>query len=255
MRFWLLVLLVLSVAGAAHAEPADQNQSSPTPTRPTPDFLFGRPEGSVGIRGSWIFGRAGSDWYNFVTDQLTLESRDFNAPAFGTDVGITIAPRLDLVIGFDYSQSTTKSEYRRFVDNNRLPIEQRTLLREANISGGLKFALTERGRDVSRLAWVPRSVVPYVGAGGGFLWFQVRQSGDFIDFVDLSVFPEVFDSKGWTPSAHVFGGVDIRILRRAYLSLDGRYLWAAGDLGPDWIDFDPIDLAGLRLSVGITLVF
>ena len=256
MRFCFLVLLVLSLAGAAHAAPADQDQSSPPPpTRPTPDFLFGRPEGTVGIRGSWVFGRAGSDWYDFVTDKLTLKSSDFNRPAFGTDVGITLTRRLDLVIGFDYGQSTTSSEDRAYVDNNRLPIEQQTLLREANFSGGLKFALTERGREVSRLAWVPRTFVPYVGAGGGILWFQIRQRGDFVDYVDLSVFSDVFDSKGWTPSAHVFGGVDIRVLRRAYLSLDGRYLWAAGDLGPDWINFDPIDLAGLRLSVGINFVF
>jgi hypothetical protein len=255
MRFWLPVLLVLSTAGMAQASPADQDQSSPAPPRPAPDFLFGRPDGSVGLRGSWIFGRAASDWYDFVTDQLTLKTGDFNAPAFGTDVNITVARRLDVVIAFDYTQSTSSSEYRRFVDNNRLPISQQTLVRDANISAGVKFALTERGREVGRLAWVPRRLVPYVGAGGGALWFQVRQSGDFVDFTDLSVFTDVFDSKGWTPSAHVFGGVDIRILRRAFLSLDGRYLWAAGDLGPDWIDFDPIDLSGLRLSVGINLVF
>jgi hypothetical protein len=259
MRLWLPVLLVLSMVGTAQAGPGDQDQSSSAqsapPARPTPDFLFGRPDGSVGFRGSWVFGRAGSDWYDFVTDQLTLESSDFNTGAFGTDLNITVAPRLDVVIGLDYSQSTSNSEYRRFVDNNRLPIAQQTRLRTANIGAGLKFALTERGREVGRLAWVPRKVVPYVGAGGGALWFQVRQSGDFVDFVDLSVFPDVFDTKGWTPSAQLFGGIDVKIHRRAYLTFDGRYLWAAGDLGSDWIDFDPIDLSGARMSVGINLVF
>ena len=158
------------------------------------------------------------------------------------------------MVGFDYSQSTTALGYRRFVDNNRLPIEQQTLLRSANISGGLKFALTERGREVGRLAWVPRKLVPYVGAGGGAMWFQVRQYGDFVDYVDLSVFTDVFESKGWAPSAHAFGGVDVRVLRRAYVTFDARYLWAAGDLGPDWIDFDPIDLSGLRLSAGFNFI-
>jgi len=140
------------------------------------------------------------------------------------------------------------------VDNNRLPIEQSTLLRGANISGGLKFALTERGREVSRLAWVPRKFVPYVGAGGGAMWFQVRQNGDFVDYVDLSVFTDVFESKGWAPTAHAFGGVDVRVLRRAYVTFDARYTWASGNLGPDWIDFDPIDLSGLRLSAGFNFI-
>ena len=244
MRVWLPVILVLLMSGAANAG----EQDPPPPPRPAPDFLFGRPSGTLGLRVNWLSNRSGSDWYDFVTDQLTIERKNFNGPGFGTDLGITISPRLDVMVGFDYSQSTTASEYRRFVDNNRLPIEQSTLLRGANISGGLKFALTERGREVGRLAWVPRKVVPFVGAGGGVMWFQVRQNGDFVDYVDLSVFTDVFESKGWAPTAHAFGGVDVRVLRRGYVTFDARYTWASGNLGPDWIDVDPIDLSGLRLS-------
>jgi hypothetical protein len=249
---WLPVILVLLVTGTANAGPAEQDPAPPS--RSAPDFLFGRPAGTIGLRVGWLASNSGSDWYDFVTDQLTLERKNFNVPGIGTDLGITVTPRVDVVIGFDYSQSTTPSEYRRLVDNNRLPIEQTTLLRGATISGGLKFALTERGREVGRLAWVPRTVVPFVGAGGGAMWFQVRQSGDFVDYLDFSVFRDVFESKGWAPSAHVFGGVDVRVLRRAYATFDARYTWASGDLGPDWIDFDPLDLSGLRLSAGFNFI-
>lgn len=250
MRVWLPVILVLLMSGAANAG----EQDPPPPPRPAPDFLFGRPSGTLGLRVSWLSNRSGSDWYDFVTDQLTIDRKNFNGPGIGTDLGITISPRLDVMVGFDYSQSTTASEYRRFVDNNRLPIEQSTLLRGASISGGLKFALTERGREVGRLAWVPRKLVPYIGAGGGAMWFQVRQHGDFVDYVDLSVFTDVFESSGWAPTAHAFGGVDVRVLRRAYVTIDARYTWASGNLGPDWIDFDPIDLSGLRLSAGFNFI-
>ena len=252
MRVWVPLILVLLTAGAASAQSAAQN---PSPvSRPSPDFLFERPSGSVGIRGSWVLGRNGSDWYDFVSNQLTIEPNDFNSPGIGIDGTITLTSRVDITIGFDYGQSTTDSEYRDYVDNNRLPIEQETLLRNANIGGGFRYALAERGRDVGRLAWVPRKFVPYVGAGGGMMWYQLRQTGDFVDYMDLSVFPDVFQSEGWTPSIHVLGGVDVRVLRRAYMSFDARYLWAKGDLGRDWIDFDPIDLSGLRLSVGINFI-
>jgi len=251
MRAWLPLVLVLLSAGGAHAGPEEQDQP---PSRPAPDFLFGRPSGTIGLRVGWLASSAGSDWYDFVTDQLTLERRNFNAPGIGTDVGITLARRVDLLVGLDYNQTTTPSEYRRLVDNNRLPIEQTTLLRRVNLTGGVKFALTERGREVGRLAWVPRTLVPFVGAGAGAMWFQVRQSGDFVDYIDFSVFSDVFESRGWTPTAHVMGGVDVRVLRRAYATFDARYTWASGDLGPDWIDFEPLDLSGLRLSAGINFI-
>src|SRR4029078_9055070 len=132
MRLWLPVILVLAISGAAHAG----EQDSPPPPRPAPAFLFGRPAGTLGLRLGWLASRSGSDWYDFVTDQLTLDRKNFNGPGIGTDLGITITPRLDVMVGFDYSQTTSASEYRRFVDNNRLQIEQRTLLSSGKISGG-----------------------------------------------------------------------------------------------------------------------
>jgi len=68
------------------------------------------------------------------------------------------------------------------------------------------------------------------------------------------VFSDVFEAKGWTPSAHVSGGVDIRVLRKLFLTLDGRYVWAKGNLGRTWVDFDPIDLSGFRMSAGINFM-
>ena len=129
------------------------------------------------------------------------------------------------------------------------------MLRETNISAGLKYSLKDRGRRIGQVAWVPRSIVPFVGAGAGAMYFKVQQNGDFVDFVDLSVFTDVFEAKGWAPSAHVFGGVDFRLLRRLFLTLDGRYVWAKGDLGRTGVDFDPIDLSGFRMTAGINFVF
>lgn len=257
VRCWLPAVLVLATGTLAHAAPGDEPSppSSVQVSQAEPDFLFGRPRGSVGIRGSWVFNRAGSDWYSFVTDELTIEDGAFGGPAFGVDVAVSVSPRIDALVTFEYSQSTVASEYRDFVDNDRLPITQETRLRGANISGNLKFALTERGRELGRLAWVPRTLVPYVGAGAGAYWFDLNQTGDFVDFSDLSVFSDVFTSDGWTPSAQVFGGADIKLHRRVFLSVDVRYLWAAGDLGPEWIDFEPIDLAGMRIGAGIHVQF
>jgi hypothetical protein len=239
------------LAFAASPAGAGQRPVDPGP----PDFFFGEPKGSIGVRGSWVFARAGSDLFDFVTEQLTLERGDFNTPAFGFDVGVTITPRVDAVVGFEISRARKDSEYRDFVDNQLLPINQSTSLRNMNLTGSIKYALTPKGRSISRFAWIPRAWAPYVGAGGGLLWYKFEQSGDFIDYVDFSVFPDFFESKGMTPSVHVFGGTDVQLHNHLYMTLEGRYLWAAGKLSSDFVDFDPIDLAGFRLAAGINFVF
>jgi hypothetical protein len=263
VHFWmtgaLVCLFALGLCGAAAATgPGDEAPAASAaakPASPAPDFLFRRPSGSVGIGGSWVFARAGSDLFAFVEDQLTVDKGDFSAPAFAADVSLAIAPRLDAVFGFEFTRTSTRSEYRDFVDNDFLPIEQTTELKTINLGGSIQYALVARGREVSRLAWVPRRMTPYVGAGAGALWYEFRQFGDFVDFVDLSVFPDVFRSRGWTPTAHAFGGVDVHVYRRLFMIVEGRYVWASAKLGPDFVDFEPIDLAGFRMAGGVNVVF
>ena len=250
--------LLLGGACAVGASPGPDQPSESAAAQPsprTPDFLFSRPRGSIGVRGSWLFERAGSDLFAFLQKQLTVERRDFDAPAFGVDLGMAVTPRVDALFGFDFSRRSKNSEYRNFVDNRRLPITQTTRLTQANLSGSIKVAATPRGRAVSRFAWVPRGVTPYVGVGGGFLWYAFEQDGDFVDFVDSSVFTSRFRSSGWTPSAHAFAGADLKVLPRLFLALEGRYVWAHADLDRDFSGFEPIDLAGFKVMAGVNLLF
>src|SRR5438552_2647831 len=126
----------------------------------TPDFLFGRPRASIGLRGSWQFARAGSDLFRFVEENLTIDRKDFNAPSVAADLGIRVTERIDAVFGVDVSQKSIASEYRHLVDNNRQPITQSTRLREVNLGGSVRVALTPRGRGISRFAWIPARGVP-----------------------------------------------------------------------------------------------
>jgi hypothetical protein len=255
MRNWLPVVLVLLASTTASAAPDEQNLPAPQAPHRDPDFFFGRPDGSFAVRGNWLFSHAGSDWYDFVTDQLTLDKGSFNAPGVTFEAGFSLSPRFDVIGGVEVSNAWSSSEYRRYVDNNRLPITQTTQLQGTTISGSVKYALIPRGHEVGSVAWVPTTFVPYVGAGAGAHWYKLSQQGDFVDFVDLSVFTDVFRSTGWSPSAHVFGGADIKVYKRLYVSVEARYQWAKGDLGVDWIGFDPIDLSGLSVGSGINVVF
>lgn len=251
-----IVLASIAAPTSADAQSLPQPDPGRAPRdRPAPDFLLGRPAGSLGVRGSWVFARAGSDVFDFVQDTLTVDKGAFNGPAVFIDASFAIGRHVDVVGGFQFNRVSIASEYRDLVDNNFEPITQRTGLREVDLTASFKLWLRPRGREVSRFAWVPRRVAPYVGAGGGAMWYEFRQSGDFVDVADMSVFSDFFKSSGWTPSAHVFGGTDIHVYRRLSVSLEGRYIWASARLGPDFVDFQPIDLAGFRMSAGINLLY
>ena len=130
-------------------------------------FLFRAPTGEVSFRGGFDRANAGSDIFAFTVKELTLRERDFSALTFGTDVDKVLTPRLDLRFSVGISQTTTPSEFRDFVDNNRQPIEQTTVFMRVPLTASLKAYLTSPGRSIGHFAWIPSRYAPYVGAGGG----------------------------------------------------------------------------------------
>ena len=95
--------------------------------------------------------------------------------------------------------------------------------------------------------------------GGGFLRHALDQVGEFVDEITLFsiiVTPEAsLQSSGWTPTAHLFGGVDIRLMQRLFLTTEARYVLAVAEPSLDFADFESIDLSGLRIATGVRFTF
>ena len=266
VRSCTALVLLAPPAYAGGQEPTASQQ--PTVAVPSsPDFLLGRPHASVGVRGNWLMANAGSDIYDFVSEHLTIDKSDFNTFSFAADVSIYAIPRLDIVGGFEIAQEEIPSQYRGYSEtvsgsSVTIPIAQTTELKQMHFTGSAKFGLLPRGKQISRLAWIPRTFVPYVGAGAGITRYEFQQAGDFVDFATenpaagtFSIFTDVFHSDGWSPQAHVLGGADILVFKRLYFSLEGRYTWVHAELDQDFIDFQPMDLGGFRFGAGINFVF
>jgi hypothetical protein len=170
----LVGLGLVVVACLSDARPARAQESGD-------GFLFRAPRGDVSIRGGFNHAAAGSDLFSFTTSQLTLTTHDFSSLTFATDVDVVLTARLDARFGFGFSQSTTPSEFRDFVDNNRQPIQQSTEFQRLPLTGSIKAYLSKPGRSIGHFAWIPSRYAPFVGGGGGIMC-TLRQAGDFIDF-------------------------------------------------------------------------
>lgn len=218
-------------------------------------FLIGTPRANLAIRGGWALAAAHSDLFSFTTNQLTLDRGDFSSPALDVDFGIRLAKRTDLLFSAGVAETRKKSEFRRFIDNNDRPIEQQTQYARVPLTLSVKQYLLDRGRSIGRLAWVPSRIAPYVGAGGGFMWYDFRQQGDFVDFQTLDVFPSTLESKGWTPMAHAFVGAEVSISPRLGIVTETRYVRASSNLSADFSNFSAIDLSGFSTTAGLTVRF
>ena len=233
-------LLALGTAAPLHAQ------------RNGDGYLFHQPEGRLTIRGGYDHANAGSDVFAQSIDALTINKRDFSSLTLGAEAGFAISSRLELSVDVSYSHAGKGSEFRHFIDNNNKPIEQKTSFERVPLTANLRFYLTEPGRSIGTLAWIPNKVVPWIGAGGGMMYYRFLQQGDFVDFKTSNVFPSSFESSDWTGTFQGMGGADISLSPHVALRADARYVWATAQLSRAFSGFDRIDLSGVQGTLGLT---
>lgn len=222
------------------------------------DYRFRAPVATLTVHGGLAMPRARSELFSFTTQELTLARSDFVAGSFGADLALMLGDRMDLVLGVVRDQSLNDSEFRDWVDNNDLPIEQTTRFLRQPFTAGIRYHFAERGRSVGSYAWIPTRFVPFVGIGAGLMRYEFEQAGDFIDMATLDVFSDRFLEEGWSPVLQGSAGASWNL--NPYLQVVGefRYLRARGDAGgsgDDFQGFGRLDLSGLSTMFGLSLRF
>jgi opacity protein-like surface antigen len=218
--------------------------------------MFRAPKVTLSLNLGYGIPKAGSDIFSEAFDTYTLAKGDFRAPIIGGGLSFFLNERVDLAVEFSYSRSNTWSEYIDWVEDNDVPIEQRTRLTRAPLTLSARYFLKDRGRRVGSLSWIPTTWSPYIGAGGGRMFYEFEQVGDFVDFADLSIFTARFLSEGWAWVGHVFGGLQWSLSPQWVVTAEARYSLADADLNrPDFSGYEPIDLSGFNGSVGFGIRF
>lgn len=218
-------------------------------------FLFGSPYGILTLRGGFASPNEGSDLFSFVRKQLTVNRGDFASSSFGVDVAFFVRPRLAVQVGIASSERTIGSSYRDWVDNSRNEIEQTNLLKRTPMSAGLRYYLMPPGRALGELAWVPSRVSAYASAGVGITWYRFRQSGDFVDYQTLDVFPATLNSAGHATSQFAALGGEYTLSPFLALTGEARYDHANAKLASSFSGFDRMDLSGLAYTMGLSVRF
>jgi len=218
-------------------------------------FLFSPPSATLTVHGGFAQPLASGGVFSLARSELTLGRSDFAAGNVGFDLSFSVAPRLELVVGIDRSGSSTRSEYRDWLDNNDQPIEQTTSLRRAPGTASVRYFLADRGRRIGTVAWVPARFVPFVSVGAGLMKYRFDQVGDFIDLGTLNVFSARLSSSGWEPLLQAGAGAQMNLNQRFNLTGEIRYVRASGDGNAPNGDFSGyrVNLSGVSTLIGFTL--
>lgn len=218
-------------------------------------FLFREPRSMLTVRTGWAAANARSDVFSFTTDQLTVNHGDFSSPAFDAEYTYRVLPRVQIAATLGVSSANKDSEFRRYVDNNDLPITQSFSFVRVPITVGVKAYLLPTGRTIGKYAWIPSRVAPYVGAGAGTMYYRFHQSGDFVDLQTLDVFPSQFESSGFAFTANGRAGAEYALGTHIAVTGEVRYVYARAHLARDFQGFEPIDLSGVSTLAGLAIRF
>ena len=247
-RRFLNVALVAVAAGVLSPQVLQAQQ-------PGGGYRFSTPHNTFTIRTGYDVAMANSDLWDFVTTELTVKKSDFGSAMIAGDYGFRLSSQVDGVLGIGYARAVARSQYRGWLDNNNLPIQQQSEFTRLPLTVGLKWNLTPPGRSIGRYAWVPARFTPYVGGAVGTMWYKFRQAGDFIDTTTTNVFTDAYQSSGWAPMAAAYVGGDISINPSMALNIEARYTASKGSLSNDYVGFNRIDLSGTSFTAGLTFRF
>lgn len=188
-----------------------------------------------------------SEYWDDTFDVFTGSPGDLQDLSFGIDYIWRTSRHGGLMFGTGWYSGSSTQAYRDYVDSDGFDIRHATSLDTWDLSATY----------VWRFGSQRAPVVPYAAIGGGFLYWQLEEVGDFIDFSDprQGIYFATYRDSGWTWEALGVAGVEVPLGFRWSFLAEGRYRYSEDELGGDFGGFGTIDLSGWELSAGFAWNF
>ena len=174
-------------------------------------------------------------------------------PVFG-EWQIGFSKHFEVGVGISFMSTSAPSIYRDLINSQGTPdpsddteIPQTLSLRQIPLTGVARLVF---GR--------PESVQPYVGGGVAVIFYDYRETGQFVQLSDLSVFNAQYIASGTAVGPMILGGARFGLGGDIYaITAEGQYRWASADTGGADKGFlgEKIDLGGFQLNFGFLIRF
>ncbi len=165
---------------------------------------------------------------------LAFDIKEFNAATFGGEWLVGVGDFIEIGAGAEYFGRSVPSVYADLVNQDGSEIAQDLKLRIVSIPVTARFGAFGNGRRLE----------PYGGGGIVLLAWRYSETGQFVDYTDLSVFRNKYVASGTTVSPIVLGGLRLFVTPRFGVGGEIRYQKGEGKLSSDFYG-DRIDLGGM----------
>jgi hypothetical protein len=146
-------------------------------------------------------GRSDDDVLVNNLDFLLFEVKDFNGAVLNAEWLVGFGDWIEGGLGIGWYAKTSPAIYRHFTNSDGSEIEQDLKLRV------VPFSATVRILPLGREA----GFQPFIGAGVGVLRYRYSETGQFIDFDDLSIFNDTFVGSGTATGPVILGGLRVPV--------------------------------------------
>jgi hypothetical protein len=183
---------------------------------------------------------------------------DFDGVFGGVEYNTVIAPSVEVGLSVDGFGRTVDTSYRDYTRPDGSEIRQSLKLQMIPLGATIRFVPTSKRARIA----------PYVGGGVDAVFYTYEEFGDFIDFFDpdcntalgCPIYGDRFRDEGVAFGLHALGGIRFYLNRDFAIVGEGRYQWAAKDMGQDFAPNGPglvnrIDLTGASFTVGLHVRF
>jgi opacity protein-like surface antigen len=214
-------------------------------------------------------------WIEF--DQMNFNTSSYQTANFGFSYEYFFSNNLSLVLSIDTYSKNKMGQYLDYVgladfDGNwAYPIEfsqdihpdQRFFPSHSCNVSITPFQLSVKIAPLGRRM----KIIPYIGGGVGIYLWNVRLLGDYIDFEiawedlewEVDIFPigyvDAREENKLKVGFQGFAGIMIPLANRLSLEAEFKYNYAMADFTEAFQGFEPFDLSGYQISIGMNYWF
>ncbi|MFB0565484.1 MAG: hypothetical protein ACETWK_07375 [Candidatus Aminicenantaceae bacterium] len=231
---------------------------------------------AASFKVTYFIPRAQSDLWEIEFENMDFSKSSFQNTSMGFSYEYFLTREISFLIGIDTYSQRKVGLYKDY-DGITFDEGDFAFLKDYGFEGDFSISHVF---DVSitpiqlsmKLAPTGRRfrIIPYLGAGVGIYLWNVRLQGDSIDFDDIW---EYEDEDGWVYEIyqiyltdareenkinfgfHAFVGFSYPIARRMSIDTEFKFIMAKGNLTEGFEGFEPFDLSGYQISLGLSYWF